>query len=253
MKTNLGPAPGVVAKTHAAARARKPGAAILSIALALVLAPLPALADGGARPGTGGDAPGPFRARLDNLRTVVNESNDPLEHVGTGFSGWLAWMEANRALSDLDEALDAGMTEDDEGPQVPSSCAAAEDASCGPCFEAAYGRVNFVRMTLERLRSIHTRTINYIKAKESFGDTVAPVHGMSGLAWQASRAEIEASRAQFNANSVAKYEQLVDTMRAALGDVAQCEREHFDNPDWDSRYGFMYLQSIRTAYRPGDS
>lgn len=200
----------------------------------------------------GATTAGALRNMLGDLRDAAGSMNAPFAHATTALGAWQAWRDANEALSDLDRTLDAGMAGDDSGPQVPSSCVDSEDAACAQCFQAAYDRVNFVRMTLERLRSIHSRTLRYIKAKEAFGDSVAPIHGMSGLAWQSSRAGIEQVRTSFNQSSMAKYRQLIETMEAALGDVARCEAEHFDNPDWNTRYGFMYLQAIRTAYEPVD-
>jgi hypothetical protein len=240
----------------------------------LMLPTLPAMADGtyyldpnprpgrfqmpnegaGGGPVGGGAGSRLFESTMNDLREGASASSSPFAGATSALNAWQAWRAANSALSDLDRELDAGMSGggDGAGPQVPSSCVDSDDPSCAACFQAAYGRVNFVRMTLERLRSIHARTINFIKAKEAFGDSVAPIHGMSGLAWQASRADIEKSRAQFNITSMNKYEQLIGTMEAALGDVATCERVHFNNPDWDTRYGFVYLQAIKTAYRPDD-
>lgn len=163
---------------------------------------------------------------------------------------WQSFRDGMEALNELDRALDRSIEDDGDGPRVPSSCIRQE--GCHECFRDAYARVNFVRLTLERLRTIHSRTINFIEHWESFGDSVAPIHGMSGLAWQSSRAGIEQARKKFNETSMHKYEQLIGTMRAALEDVAVCEERHFDNPDWNSRYGFMYLQAVKTAYRPSE-
>lgn len=233
------------------------GASLLACLLLMLALPVAALAAGTAHPDPGSRSGLPASSdalldALDELRGAVESMNAPLSQAGSALAAWQAWKDANEALSELDRELDAGMSDDGEGPAIPSSCVEAEDAACTSCFDAAYGRVNFARMTLARLRSIHARTIQYIKAQQSFGDSVAPIHGMSGLAWQSSRAGIEESRKRFNANSMDKYNQLVGTMQSALQDVAECEATHFGNPDWYSRYGFMYLQAVKTAYEPVD-
>jgi hypothetical protein len=190
----------------------------------------------------------PFGAGVADIMQGAQHMSTPFAQAGSFLSAWQSWRESNDALSDLDRELDRDMQDDGEGPDVPSSCADKPD--CNTCFAAAYRELNFTRMTLERLRSIHTRTIAYIKAKESFGDTVSPVHGISGLSWQYAKADIEKARASFNKTSLDKYEQLIGNMRRSIEMVAACERDHFDNPDWDDRYGFMYLQAVKTAYKP---
>jgi hypothetical protein len=165
--------------------------------------------------------------------------------------------EMNQALSDLDRELRARMQDDHSGPMVPSSCgpgtgpqmAAVNHApSCSECFDRAYREVTFTRNTLERLRTIYARTMAYIKRAESLGDTTSGAMGIAGLSWQYAKANVETEKANMIRVSKEKYEGLVANMRRALDMVAQCENEHFHNPDWYSRFGFMYFQFVKDAY-----
>lgn len=199
----------------------------------------------------GGSAAGLFEDMVGGLRTLAQVSDNPFfSGAGSAMDAWRAWTEANGALSALDAALDADLADDGDGPGVPSSCAGKPN--CNECFERAYGRVNFARMTLARLKLIHGNTIRYIESQEAVGDAVSPIHGMSGLAWKYARADIERARDQFNRTSHAKHAQLIGTMRSALQDVARCEAQHYRNPDWDRRYGFMYLETVKAAYALGE-
>lgn len=180
-----------------------------------------------------------------------NQTNELGSSVSSGLDQLNALREMFSALSDMDQELDSRMTGDDgAGPEVPSSCPGGE--ACNECFTRAYGEINFTRNTLERLRTIHRRTIAFIERAEGFGDSVSGVHGISGLSWQYAKADVEASRAEFNRNSRNKYEALLQNMRRALDMVAQCEAKHYNNPDWYNRFGFMYYNFVREAYSVGE-
>jgi len=182
----------------------------------------------------------------------MSSASGQLGDVASGSSGSLdqinALTDMFQALSDLDSELDSRRGDDGNGPEVPSSCAGGEGAACSECFAKAYAEVNFTRNTLERLRTIHRRTINFIKRAEGFGDSVSGIHGVSGLSWQYAKADIEKERAKFNRTSRKKYEGLTKNMRKALNMVSACEAEHFNNPDWYNRFGFMYYNFVREAY-----
>jgi hypothetical protein len=165
--------------------------------------------------------------RMDHASAFVDEVNALGGAAGQAASVISAAQSARdvwQALDDLDAELDGQIGDDGAGPEVPSSC--AENAACNECFERAYGEVNFVRNTLVRLRSIAQRTIKLITNAEGFGDSVSGIHGMSGLAWQASKAQIERAREQFN------------------------QTQFLNNPDWYNRYGFMYFNFIKESYQP---
>ena len=236
--------------------------ALLTCVLMLVIFESRAGADGSAEPLDGvdqsdfnaGEGDGPVGERLSERMDAAGEAVDAAGDVASGVSSGLdqlgAAMDLFDALSDLDNELDGRIRDDHSGPEVPSSC--AENAACNDCFTRAYGEVNFVRNVLERLRTISKRTISFIQRAEGFGDSVSGVHGISGLSWQYSKAGVEQERANFNRGTREKYNALVESMQRALRQVGTCEQEHFHNPDWYNRYGFMYFNFIKEAYQPAE-
>ncbi|MBA3454275.1 MAG: hypothetical protein H0T42_14375 [Deltaproteobacteria bacterium] len=186
---------------------------------------------------------GALQGALDDAGAAAGAASGVISGVG-------ALTDLFQALSDLDGELDGRTGNDGAGPSVPSSC--ADNGACNECFTRAYGEVNFVRNTLERLRTISKRTIAFIQRAEGFGDSVSGVHGVSGLAWQYSKAGIEQERANFNRSTREKYNALIQSMQRNLQAVSECERQHFNNPDWYNRYGFMYFNFVKEAYQPAE-
>ncbi|WP_330970315.1 hypothetical protein, partial [Lysobacter sp. A3-1-A15] len=161
------------------------------------------------------------------------------------------WLAANAALSDLDAALDAGLTtgSGDAAPMVPSSCADPSRPGCNACFRASYSRINLIRMRLERLRTVHGRTIEYIDALQSTGDSAAPQHRAPDPVWQFSRVGNLRSRERLERINQHKHRRLIGAMGEAIDNVSTCERVYFDNPDWAVRHGLTYLRAIEATYR----
>jgi hypothetical protein len=201
-------------------------------------------------------APMSWSQALNGISSLAEQTSQPFQHIQSGLSvvnALDAWSNYNRALSDLDQELTGRLARDHDGPSIPSSCSSGSGGTgCGECFERAYGEVNFTRFVLERLRTIHHLTMNYIRNAESLGDTTSGVHAVSGLAWQYAKQDIEASKRSFNKASREKYEALVNNMSRALHMVDDCERQFFQNPDWFNRYGFVYLNFVKDAYEPSE-
>lgn len=154
------------------------------------------------------------------------------------------------SFTDLDETYEPDL--DPEGmPQVPSHCVEAS-GDCEACYGEAYGKLNRARFNLERLRGIYRETKDYVDWAVSFGDTVSPIHGLSGLAWQAEKTKILRSLEGLNKTYDTKYEELLEAVKESLTDVAQCEQEHFGESDWYNRFGFIYYSFISERYRRAD-
>ena len=235
----------------------------LTVLITLALLAQPAFADGStsALPELSDVS---FNALGTRGRDHARDAADAMRGLGDRFTRWgelagrgstgidivQSALDAFQALSDLDDALADSIGNDGAGPEVPSSC--AENAACNECFERAYADVNFVRNTLERLRTLSKLTIEYIQKSESFGDSMAGMTGIAALQWQVSKRDIEKERRNFNNTTREKYNQLIEAMRRNLQKVADCEQQHFNNPDWYNRYGFMYFNFIKEAYRPAD-
>lgn len=132
-------------------------------------------------------------------------------------------------------------------PQVPSKCAGSD--VCGACFQTAYDDLNRVRFRFEKLRRVYQSTKAFTNAGLSFGDNTASIHGIAGLAWQTERRKIEQSLRNLDASYDGKYDELVGVLEKAVRQIGQCEAQHFDEPDWYTRYGFIYYSFMADRYR----
>jgi len=131
-------------------------------------------------------------------------------------------------------------------PEVPISC--GENAECQSCYERAQGNVNFVRVQFEKLRAIYDATKTMADNAVAFGDNVSGIHGALGLGWQAQRVGILQSVESLGRTYDSKYEDLLASLKRSLDQIAACEAEHFDTPDWYNRFGFIYYQFMAARY-----
>lgn len=131
-------------------------------------------------------------------------------------------------------------------PEVPISC---ETEACQTCYTQAITRLNFVRVTFEQLRAIYQSTTNMAEKAMSFGDNASGIHALSGLSWQYSKRGIEAELTKLGKTYDEKYRGLLETLRSSLDQMATCERDHFNNPDWYNRFGFIYYTFMEDRYR----
>lgn len=131
-------------------------------------------------------------------------------------------------------------------PEVPISCTTEE---CQQCYESAVRRLNFTRVTFEQLRAIYQSTTDMADKAMSFGDSASGVHALSGLSWQYSKKGIETELAKLGRTYDDKYKGLLGTLRSSLDEMAVCERDHFNNPDWYNRFGFIYYTFMEDRYR----
>lgn len=195
----------------------------------------------------------PDGTRISEFTNQMSDLSGQMSSIGSGVSSGLNIINqltgTFTALNDLDQALHDSIHDDHSGPEVPTSCGeGSASEACTECYTRAYSEINFVRNTLNRLRTILTRTLAFIRNAEGFGDSVSGVHGVSGLSWQYAKGGIEQTKQHLLQTSTAKYNALVQSMRHALDMVATCERDYAHNPDWYNRYGFMYYNFIKEAY-----
>jgi hypothetical protein len=148
-------------------------------------------------------------------------------------------------LNEEDGQYDPDYTPDGS-PEVPISC---DTEACQQCYATAIGRLNFVRVTFEQLRAIYQATTNMADKAMSFGDNASGIHALSGLSWQYSKRGIEAELAKLGKTYDEKYRGLLGTLRSSLDQMATCERDHFNNPDWYNRFGFIYYTFMEDRYR----
>jgi hypothetical protein len=131
-------------------------------------------------------------------------------------------------------------------PEVPISCGTE---ACQQCYESAVRRLNFTRVTFEQLRAIYQSTNDMATKAMSFGDSASGVHALSGLSWQYSKKGIQSELEKLGRTYDDKYRGLLNTLRESLNEMAVCERDHFNNPDWYNRFGFIYYSFMEDRYR----
>jgi hypothetical protein len=170
----------------------------------------------------------------DWLNTIIDAARD-----------WGEFTDGYRHLNGDDAAYDPNYSPPGS-PEVPISC---ETEECMQCYERSVNRINFVRQTFERLRAIYSSTTKMANAAIAFGDTTSGIHAVTGLAWQSSKIGIMQELEKLGKTYDEKYTGLLATLQSALQDMAKCEQEHFDNPDWYNRFGFIYYTFMADRYR----
>lgn len=120
------------------------------------------------------------------------------------------------------------------------------------CYKQAYDDLAFVRRYLEKLRAIYGSTTNYSSKMIAFGDSMAGIHGGFGVAWPAERLGIEESVVNLGKTYDKKYEAYLETLKAALMKIDQCEAQYHDEHNWYSRFGFIYYTFMADRYRRSD-
>ncbi|MGE3274159.1 MAG: hypothetical protein AB7O67_03535 [Vicinamibacterales bacterium] len=190
--------------------------------------------------------------RFDDEFSRYENASRPFEAINTAAGLGRAAREFWEA-SDAFSNEDAGYTPDlnpDGMPDLPVGCAMTDNAAgCAACYQQAQGKLQGMMLLLERLRAIGESTRRYTTAALAFGDNVSGIHGVSGLAWQSQRGGIVQQLAGFERTYESKRQDMMGSLRRALDDVAACEAEYFDNPDWFNRYGFIYYQFMDARYK----
>lgn len=133
------------------------------------------------------------------------------------------------------------------GPTVPSHCYGSD--ACQQCYSQAVHRINFVRQYIERARCITAANIKMANSAMSFGDTTSGVHGVAGLSWQLQgKPQIKQAVDKLKGTYTNKASQYLQTLDSALQQLGQCEAEHFNEQDWYQRYGWIYLNFMKSKY-----
>ncbi len=197
--------------------------------------------------------------RRDQREARENMSSAVQSAAGTGI-GWLSWgVGTMRSLQELREAYQT-LTQQDAtlepdyrppgSPEVPSSCEGNDE--CGDCYRQALASLNRVRVDLERLRAIYANTKGFAGKAMAFGDSASGIHAVTGLAWQQEKRKIEKELVDFQHTYDAKYLELIPRVEDALKQIGRCEEQHFHNPDWYNRFGFIYYTFMADRYKRND-
>ncbi len=207
--------------------------------------------------------PGPstgFNAQWNELRKAVEKANSDAdqqnvkndEAARSGINAGIRQIEYGRAIIqsylDLIRAFRELSRRDREfdpahpgtgAPRLPVSC---RSGACRACYRDAQLALNRAVFTLNRLRILYLRTKNFVDKAIAFGNSASGIHAVSGLAWQNEKRGIEASMEGMNQAFDGKKPELMLGLKAALDKLNACEAEHFGNPDWYNRFGFIYYQ-----------
>jgi hypothetical protein len=196
-----------------------------------------------------------WNQRLNDLQG----ERDRFDQGSAPFDFLNAIVQAGFAARDYWNASE-NFTGDDEGylpdvdpdsmPELPVGCGMSDQAeACVQCYAAAQDHLQGMMLLLERLRASYDSTKRYTDASISFGDNVSGIHAVSGLAWQTQRRGIMRTFEQFTRTYEEKRVGMMGSLRRALDEINTCESQFFNNPDWYSRFGFVYYQFMDARYR----
>lgn len=191
------------------------------------------------------------------------------EQADKAWSGGVKTIEYLTKLKegwDAYQALDTCMRIDSPPnmPLVPSFCTANEEhdseggssvnlsgQSCSQCFTDSRMAFNKARLDLEKLRVIYSCTKKMSNAAVAAGDSMSGIHGYSGIVWQGMRHDIVRSVEQMEKAYDQKYPELIQKLQQSMVDMAICEAQ-YGTPDWYDRFGFIYFEFMRDAYKRKD-
>lgn len=172
--------------------------------------------------------------------------------AGTGLGGPGAPAEgaadAHDAATDLDRELDGAARQPNPGaPELPVSCVGSQD--CENCYRPAYEQIARSRILLARAKALYDATHRFATAAQAMGDNLAPSTREAAFIWQAQKPGIARSLAQFDAAYDRKIADMIAVLRQALQEVSECEARFYNNPDWYTRFGFMYYEFMQAHYK----
>lgn len=169
------------------------------------------------------------------------------------FSGFLSTATVASDLYRSTEALDDNECVPDlitdDSMMMPSGC--DDESMCSQCYERPISRINTVRKSLARLSCMKMNTKSFTDAAVAFGDNVAGLHGVTGLAWQSERTGIQEAYKNFGKSYDKKYVELIDSLQTGLKEVNKCESQ-YGIRDWYQKAGFMYFEMMKEKYKRTD-
>ncbi len=172
------------------------------------------------------------------------------ENAGTAASGP---SPADYLPLDTGDALYDPITPDLTATQIPSSCAEA-GSPCAQCVRNAEGVVQFNRNYLHVAWSVTNDTIRYAEKKVAFGDAVSGMHGAMALSWQlAGKPQIDQALGDLRKTYARKYQIYIGNIQGALRQMSECEQQNFATRDLYERFGFIYLEFLRSRYESAET
>jgi hypothetical protein len=201
-----------------------------------------------------------YHANRERQAAQAQQAADSQSTVNANIARPFEW--ANAGIATIQSAQDLyqayqGLTSFDStcidisaagAPPVPSSCSENESA-CGQCYRDAYRDLGEARLKLEKLRCVYEATKRFADRAISFGDSASGVHALVGLEWQTQKKRIEASVDELNKSYDAKLGQFLPMLKGSLEHVGQCEQQFMNEPDWYTRFGFIYFTFMTDRYK----
>jgi hypothetical protein len=155
-----------------------------------------------------------------------------------------------KPLDDGDPQYDPNGNEGET--EIPSGCAEA-NSTCAQCVRQAEENIQFNRSYLHIAWSISHSTLDYANKRIAFGDTVSGIHGAMALSWQlAGKPQIEEAMESLRKTYGKKYKDYIKNIEASLHKMADCEAENYSIRDLYQRFGFLYLEFIKSRYESPD-
>lgn len=180
----------------------------------------------------------------------VNEEIDDLfEDINDGYQAYQDAEELWNNWESLDDQeADCGSNYNaDAGPTVPSQCAESED--CMRCYGDAVRAIDFNRFYIERARCITAANVRMAKSAIAFGDSSSGVHGVTGLSWSlGGKPQVEQALRDLKRTYTRKANDYLFEIDRSMKKLGQCEAEHFGERDWYQRYGWLYVNFMRSKY-----
>ncbi|MER3373391.1 MAG: hypothetical protein RIM83_02005 [Allomuricauda sp.] len=150
-------------------------------------------------------------------------------------------------------------------PRIPSFCTIVyeytiagetgqeeyEKEGCAECFLEARKQFNTVRYLFEQLATIYKCNKTFSDAAIAFGDNVSGYHGVSGMAWQTQKLNIEKSVRDLQAAYDKKYGELLQSLADSMYELSECEAR-YGVEDWFDRFGYMYFEFMKDKYQRND-
>lgn len=180
----------------------------------------------------------------------ANEDVDELfENLNDGYQAyqdaedlWNEWESLDDQEADCGSNYNA-----DAGPVVPSQCAESED--CMLCYRDAVRAIDFNRFYIERARCITAANVRMAKSAIAFGDSSSGVHGVTGLAWSlGGKPQVEQAVRDLKRTYTRKANDYLFEIDRSMKRLGRCEAEHFGERDWYQRYGWLYVNFMRSKY-----
>lgn len=190
---------------------------------------------------------GAARRQIDRNAAGTAAVNSGINAANYGVNtmrSFFEFVDAFKELNQQDRLFDPSARPDGT-PELPVSCSSG---ACMACYEEAHGKLRRTLFTLGRLQSIYNRTKTFVDKAVAFGDSASGIHAVTGLAWQKEKSSIQGTMTDMNKAFDNKKPELMAPFKTALEMIAECERQHFNNPDWYARYGFIYYSFIDQKY-----